>query len=286
MRTATNKLKISSLTLFITLICLCTTSCKFVIDLDYKNIEPIWVIESEVGNGEAKVKITHTKNMESLALYNGIDAASKVIITDSQNNSTELFYYEECGLYLPNQTINTTAGETFTINVEIEGKEFSSYSKVEEPVVIDSTFFKLVSSMPPGSKSLTCLSAISDLSIGNELRYYYNRLFINDELSRWSISTNQTAVQGVISLAFPLRYKKEMKPTDDTTRHNIVDDGDWLRVEVRSIDRRTYEYFYSMNVGDMSGSNPYPNFSGGCLGYFMAFSEEVNEIQFFNKNVL
>ena len=33
---------------------------------------------------------------------------------------------------------------------------------------------------------------------------------------------------------------------------------------------RAYDYFYSMQVMQNSGTNPVQNYTGGCLGYFSA----------------
>jgi hypothetical protein len=49
-------------------------------------------------------------------------------------------------------------------------------------------------------------------------------------------------------------------------------DGDVMRMEVRSIDRASYDYLYSMQVMDNAGTNPIANFNGGLLGYFSAYS--------------
>ena len=64
------------------------------------------------------------------------------------------------------------------------------------------------------------------------------------------------------------------------TAENKMDDGDSdalqendaLRIEVRAIDRASYDYLYSMQVMGSAGTNPIPNFTGGCLGYFSAYS--------------
>ena len=47
-------------------------------------------------------------------------------------------------------------------------------------------------------------------------------------------------------------------------------DGDNIRLEVRAIDKRSYDYLYSMQVMDNAGTNPIANFTGGLLGYFSA----------------
>ena len=50
-------------------------------------------------------------------------------------------------------------------------------------------------------------------------------------------------------------------------------EGDKLRIELRAIDRRAYDYLYSMQIMDNTNTNPVANFTGGCLGYFSAYSQ-------------
>ena len=52
-------------------------------------------------------------------------------------------------------------------------------------------------------------------------------------------------------------------------------EGDKLRVELRTIDQRAYDYLYSMQIMDNTSTNPIRNFTGGCLGYFSAYSQVV-----------
>ena len=49
-------------------------------------------------------------------------------------------------------------------------------------------------------------------------------------------------------------------------------EGDELEADVRTIDERSYDYLYSLLQMDNTGTNPIANFTGGCLGYFSAFS--------------
>jgi hypothetical protein len=56
----------------------------------------------------------------------------------------------------------------------------------------------------------------------------------------------------------------------DKNNDDGLKDGDKIHVEIRSIDRRTYDFFYSMQVMQNSGTNPVQNYTGGCLGYFSA----------------
>ena len=53
---------------------------------------------------------------------------------------------------------------------------------------------------------------------------------------------------------------------------DALKENDLIRIEVRAIDRASYDYLYSLQVMDNAGTNPISNFTGGCLGYFSAYS--------------
>ena len=57
----------------------------------------------------------------------------------------------------------------------------------------------------------------------------------------------------------------------DENDNDALHDGDMIRLEIRSIDKLSYDYLYSMQVMDNAGTNPIANFTGGCLGYFSAY---------------
>jgi hypothetical protein len=60
---------------------------------------------------------------------------------------------------------------------------------------------------------------------------------------------------------------------EDSDDKDMLREGDRLHLELRAIDQRTYDYLYSMQIMDNTGTNPIQNFTGGCLGYFSAYSE-------------
>ena len=55
--------------------------------------------------------------------------------------------------------------------------------------------------------------------------------------------------------------------------------------EVRAIDQKSYDYLYSMQIMDNTGTNPIPNFTGGCLGYFSAYSHITYDCVYYDADV-
>ncbi|MGX8696700.1 MAG: hypothetical protein ACSW8D_09965, partial [Prevotella sp.] len=60
----------------------------------------------------------------------------------------------------------------------------------------------------------------------------------------------------------------------------VLFEGDLMRLEVRSIDRPVYDYLYSLQLMNNTGTNPIANFSDGLLGYFSAYQVDVRDIEF------
>ena len=66
---------------------------------------------------------------------------------------------------------------------------------------------------------------------------------------------------------------------------DLLVEGDRMHLELRSIDQKTYDYFYSMQMMDNTGTNPIQNFTGGCLGYFSAYSQVTYDCVFHTDDV-
>jgi hypothetical protein len=66
---------------------------------------------------------------------------------------------------------------------------------------------------------------------------------------------------------------------------DVLHDGDRLHIEIRAIDQRAYDYLYSMQIMDNTGTNPIPNFTGGCLGYFSAYSHITYDCVYHDADV-
>ena len=67
---------------------------------------------------------------------------------------------------------------------------------------------------------------------------------------------------------------------------DVLHDGDELRIVIRAIDERAYDYLYSMQQMSNTATNPIDNFTGGCLGYFSANNEIEYEQTFYYRDVV
>ena len=98
--------------------------------------------------------------------------------------------------------------------------------------------------------------------------YYFMHIYRNSIGYRWAVMNDEKNKGGELQQLFSCTSESKMNDGDsDALREN-----DDILVEIRAIDRASYDYLYSMQVMGSAGTNPIPNFTGGCLGYFSAYS--------------
>ena len=114
--------------------------------------------------------------------------------------------------------------------------------------------------------------------IPNEDNWYFIHLYRNNTGLRWSVKRDDVDPNRELQQLFS--FAREGSDDKDMLR-----EGDRLHLELRAIDHRTYDYFYSMQIMDNTGTNPIQNFTGGCLGYFSAYSQVTYDCVYHEANV-
>jgi len=109
--------------------------------------------------------------------------------------------------------------------------------------------------------------------IPNEDNWYFVHLYKNNTGFRWAVKRDEVNPDGEIQQLFSFGR-------EDSDDEDMLREGDRLHLELRAIDQRTFDYFYSMQIMDNTGTNPIQNFTGGCLGYFSAYSEVTYDCVF------
>ena len=191
---------------------------------------------------------------------------AKVTITDEDGRTFDVPYSDrdyyksdDCG----------EVGKTYRLDVEVDGQHFSSTSKMYRMATINS--FRLIWKNMLSERYIFGDIRIQDFP--NEINYYYIHIYRNGIPYRSAVLKDDTNPGGELQQLFA--FNKEGSTDQDRLR-----EGDELEAEVRTIDERSYEYLYSLLLMDNTGTNPIENFSGGCLGYFSAFSGVGRGIEF------
>ena len=249
------------------LLLLLTTSCTKIIDIDLNTTDPRLVIEGEITdqmNG-CIVKLSQTTNFSSPNVYAPVRGA---VITIDVGLKTVLLKEIEAGLYVT-QEINGQSGKTYTLTVNQAGKTYLATSTMPNAVDL---YGAEISESPfgnrPGAdeKNYEFLPLFDDPAHEkNYYRFIFESKGMVDNNFLYAFSDNLT--NGITNpIPLPQSEDFDLAP------------GDTVTMEMRCLDKKVYEYFYSLGQlsGDGNGAatpaNPLSNFNSNALGYFGAFT--------------
>lgn len=241
--------------LFVYLTIILLSSCEKDIDIDYHQVPSLYVVEASVSNINMEARISQTQNMDDDNTQSDISNAT-VIITGDDGSSSRLSYQSN-GRY--SSKSKGVPGVTYTITVDVDGEHFTSTSTMQKKPTINS--FRIIR-----KKIATEWFQIGELKfqdLPNEDNWYFMHIYRNDLGYRWAVLNDRNDPNEERQQLFT--FFREGDGGSDVLR-----DGDDLRIELYSIDQRAYDYLFSMQMMDNTGTNPIPNFTGGCLGYFSA----------------
>ena len=253
---------------FYLLILIAVYSCEKVIQVDLNSAAPQIVIEGEVTNapGPYQVKISKTVNFSSGNIFPGVSGAS-VKITDNTGVS-DVLTETSPGVYKTNQVVGTS-GNTYTLSVAVEGKQYNAVSTMPAQVNLDSITFERTSFF--NNKRIFGVVNFKDpVGLGNYYRF----------------------TQSINGVVVPEPYAMEDRLSDgrnisrplftDTTEMKT---GDNLLIKMYCIDEANYNYFRTYRLvttndnQSASPANPVSNISNGALGYFSAHTIQTKQIK-------
>lgn len=249
------------------LLALFFASCEDVIDIDLNTTDPKFVITGTVSDQSEpfSVRIVKTINFDQPNDYPAVSGASVRI-----GNGTQSFDLVETapGFYQTAQPQKGEPGRTYRLTVEVEGQVFEAVSAMPAPVPFDS-IKQDRGTQPGGGSSILIVPVYFDpTGFGNYYRFIQttngqqlNNIFVFDDRNNDGIAITR-----------PL-----FTPGSDL--ENKV--GDTITVEMQTIDRTTYKYFYALDASSGNGpnasvpANPDNNWnSRAVLGYFSAHTSQ------------
>ena len=240
------------------------SSCKKDIEIDYHQVDPIYVVEASVSNEGMEARISQTNNMDDNSTTSNIDNA--VVVVTGSDGSSKTLTYSKNGIYKSSAV--GVPGVEYTIDIQFDGHHFTSSSIMQKmPKMNNFRFIR--------KKIVTENYQMGELllqDIPNEENWYFMHIYRNHLGYRWAVKRDDTNPNGELQQLF-------------TFAREGSDDKDWLHIEIRAIDKKSYDYFYSMQIMDNTGTNPIPNFTGGCLGYFSAYSQITYDCEFHEADV-
>lgn len=268
-----------SKTLYIIFFSLLLCSCEKEIELDYRDIEPIYVVNAGICNEGCEVSITKTRDIDNPIISDGIEVQS-VVISDTSGEKYVLTYSSD-GKYHSDKLIGIS-GMTYTLSLMIDDVTVESTSTMPDAVEIKNISMHWEEMM--GNDMLHLVINVEDKA--PDINYYYYRVLRNGKLFKWNVvkelDSNASSTEFDISLMS--RDKAEKNDPDDYD--SIIFEDDDITVEVRAIDLQTYDYLFSAKLSGQNSSNPINNFNtDSILGYFAAYYTTSCTFKFYYKDV-
>jgi hypothetical protein len=242
-------------------------SCEKEIDIDYHQVAQLYVAEGLVTqdgttnrtNKPSYVRLTTTQDMTDNVTNNHNLMGATVVLSENGYVIDTLRYWRN-GYYVSD--CQGFEGCSYTLDIYLNGNHFQSTSVMQSAPQFSS--FRFVWKDVLTEKMLFADLKIDDIKGQNN--YYFMHIYRNGIGYRWAVMDDSHNPGSELQQLFSCTTERNLDKNDD----DGLKDGDLIHVEIRSIDRRTYDYFYSMQVMQNSGTNPVENYTGGCLGYFSA----------------
>lgn len=236
-------------------------SCEQVIDIDLNTADPKIVVEANISTlpGPYTVKLSRTLNFDDANNFPPLTGAFVVIADDTGLRDT--LTETSPGIYSTNY-IQGAENRMYTLTVIAGPDTLTATSMLYPRVLLDSLHYSLFSGFG-GSRFLVTPYFHDPASLPN---YYKFVLYKNGVDDKRNIVMTDAGVDGLINAQSFITGKMQY--------------GDTLRVEMRSVDKPVYDYYYSLlktsgsilNQGATPG-NPVSNIQcSNCLGYFSAYS--------------
>lgn len=191
---------------------------------------------------------------------------AKVTLSDDQGQN-ELLIYDPLEKVYKTGHFHTSAGRTYTLTVEVDGKTYKASSTLSQFVEIEDLVQDNVTLL--GENTTVVVPSFTDPStVGN--KYIFKSVKGSKGTVEYNFFSDQ--LDNGENISFPIISNYKLAKNDT------------VFVELQVVDSPVYDYFRVLkntiggNGGDVIPSNPASNISGGALGYFSAHSTDVKAL--------
>ena len=246
-------------------------ACEKELEIDYHSSEMLYVAEVLLTPDLATARVTRTRGVMESPSDSSFVTDAKVTIRMEGDPWADTLRNRGRGRYTSPYLADE--GKEYIAEVIINGHTYTSRSTMRGAPRIKS--FNFVWQDVVTEKMLFADLRLED--IPDENNYYFMHLYRNGVGYRWAVMSDRENPGAELQQLFSCTTKRDM---DAGTGSDVLVEGDLMRVEVRSIDRPVYDYLYSLQLMNNTGTNPIANFSDGLLGYFSAYQVDVRDIEF------
>lgn len=245
----------------------CSTEDQFV-DIPLDDQSGKIVIEGSVTNEAGPYEIKVSRSIKVTSDHNNYPAVSNAKVTLSDNQGqTELLAFDTVEKVYKTGHFHTSAGMTYTLTVDVDGKIYKATSTMPEFVQLEDLEQDNVTLL--GENNIIVVPSFTDPATkGN--KYIFKSITGSKRPIEYNFFSDQLDNGEDISFPILSNYKLVKKDT--------------VFVELQAVDAPVYDYFRVLknaipgDSGEPIPSNPPSNISNGALGYFSAHSTSVKAI--------
>ena len=252
------------------------TSCEKEISIDYHTVEPLYVVVAGITENGATARVTQTQNVTDELHTQPVNNAVIQITSDTGERS--VLHLDSAACY-SSSDIKGVEGHTYTIRVQIGDYVTESTSQMQGRFNLSDNYMYKMQML---EDDLVYYHVDVTDSYTDSIGYYYALVTRNGKPYKWHVMNNKGYFD-VTGIDVPCFVYCDL----DKDNKDILQDGEEISLEVRKIDRSTYDYLYALAKAEQSASNPIRNFSNpATLGYFSAYNAVRKPALRFEKGAL
>lgn len=250
-------------------------ACEKEIDINFHTVSPLYAAEVLLTPDDITAHVMTTHDVTESNSGSAVVDAVVTIRTKGINWTDTLENIGKGRYQLP---YYAEEGKEYEVDVYVDGRHHTSTSVMHSMPQVNN--FRFVWQDVVSERMLLADLRLQDSA--DENNYYFVHLYRNGVGYRWAVTDDMGCPGGELQMLFTCCTQRDMEKDEG---NDILREGDVVRIEVRSIDVRTYDYLCSVEQMDQTGTNPIANFSGGMLGYFSAFQEHKFNVVFHSADV-
>lgn len=232
------------------------TSCEKELNFEYHDIAPLHVIEANVGNSVAEVRISLTTPMDEAVADTPVTQACATL-SDLDGGAEYVLTPDADGVF--RAAVDGMPGHQYRLNVRVAGATYSSCTTMATATeIVDAGFYWV---KMPGDDMAALRIIIADDPAAQD--YYWIRVYRNGRAYMWDVIDDQGAADGMLDEVLTTTHRDESKETEN----QLLRDGDEVAMRVCRVNREMFDYLVAVK----DGQNGAAMYAGGpCLGYFLA----------------
>ncbi len=243
--------------IFAIVVLIASASCEREIDFNYRDIDPINVIEARLTSAGITVVITRTTPMDEPMDLTRVTDAEVVLIDLTSGVTTELTV-ESDGSF--SSAVGGVVGHKYRLTVNIGTDHYQAESEMFPATEILDLKFNWIK-MPYDDVAVLQCSFSDDAAIQGDC--YWIKIYRNGKIYRWSELDDRGAGSGEKVATF-MTSRRDIDEEDD---EDVLLDGDLVKCSVEQISQAMHDYLEALQ----NDSNGPAMFTGDfCLGYFTA----------------